>query len=89
MTLGPAKHEKVARIGRISNVFRIVGAQRAEQSVGIIGTSNSYNTTTTFLEEIRDEKEIFGNVYGSRNVICHVANDKYTCTDNGSAGCSQ
>jgi len=25
--LGPAKHEKVARIGRISNVFRVVGAQ--------------------------------------------------------------
>ena len=29
MTLGPAKHEKVARIGRISNVFRIAGAQSA------------------------------------------------------------
>ena len=27
------KHEKVARIGHISNVFRIVGAHRAEQSV--------------------------------------------------------
>ena len=38
MTLGPAKHEKVARIGRISNVFRIAGAQSAEQSVGIVGT---------------------------------------------------
>ena len=37
MTLGPAKHEKVARTGRISNVFRIVGAQSAEQSVGIKG----------------------------------------------------
>ena len=37
MTLGPAKHEKVARIGRISNVFRIVGAQSAKQSVGIMG----------------------------------------------------
>jgi len=29
MTLGRKKHEKVARIGRISNVFRIVRAQRA------------------------------------------------------------
>ena len=29
MTLGPVKHEKVARIGRISNVFRIAGAQSA------------------------------------------------------------
>jgi len=37
MMLGPAKHEKVARIGRISNVFRIVGAQSAEQSIGIRG----------------------------------------------------
>ena len=35
MTLGPAKHEKVARKGRISNVFRIAGAQSAKQSVGI------------------------------------------------------
>ena len=34
--MGPAKHEKVARIGRISNVFRIVGARSAEQSVDII-----------------------------------------------------
>lgn len=37
MTLGPIKHEKVARIGRISNVFRSAGAQGAEQFVGIIG----------------------------------------------------
>ena len=37
MALGPAKHEKVARTGRISNVFRIVEAQSAEQSVGIMG----------------------------------------------------
>ena len=37
MTLGPIKHEKVARIGRISNVFRIAGAQSVEQSVGIRG----------------------------------------------------
>ena len=29
MTLGPAKHEKVARLGRISNVFRIAGARSA------------------------------------------------------------
>ena len=27
-----AKHEKEARVGRISNVFRIAGAQSAEQS---------------------------------------------------------
>ncbi len=26
MSLGPAKHEKVARIGRISNVFRVLSA---------------------------------------------------------------
>ena len=36
MTLGPIKHEKAARIGRISIVFRIAGAQNAEQSAGII-----------------------------------------------------
>ena len=36
MTLKPAKHEKEARIGRISNVFRIAGARSAEQSVGIV-----------------------------------------------------
>ena len=35
MTLGPAKHEKAARKGRISNVFRIAGARSAEQSVCI------------------------------------------------------
>ena len=35
MSMGPAKHEKVARKGRISNVFRIAGARSAEQSVGI------------------------------------------------------
>ena len=42
MTLGPAKHEEVARIGRISNVFRVLSAcdtrlarTEAEQSVGI------------------------------------------------------
>ncbi len=29
MTLGPAKHEEVARIGRILNVFRILSAQSA------------------------------------------------------------
>ena len=49
-TLEPVKHEKVARIGRISNVFRIVGAQSAEQSVGIMGakyllTPTSYNVS--------------------------------------------
>ena len=38
MTLGPAKHEKAARKGRISNVFRIAGARSAEQSVGIMGS---------------------------------------------------
>jgi len=36
MRLRPVKHEKEARIGRNSNVFRIEGAQSAEQSVGII-----------------------------------------------------
>ena len=36
MKLRPAKHEKEARTGRNSNVFRIEGAQSAEQSVGII-----------------------------------------------------
>ena len=35
MTLEPAKHEKIARLSRISNVFRIAGAQSAEQSVSI------------------------------------------------------
>ena len=35
---GTRKQKKVARIGRISNVFRIAGAQSAEQSVGIVGT---------------------------------------------------
>ena len=34
---GTRKQTKVARIGRISNVFRIAGAQSAEQSVGIKG----------------------------------------------------
>ena len=33
MTLGPAKHEKEARTGRISNVLRISGARSAEKSV--------------------------------------------------------
>lgn len=33
MTLRPAKHEKAARTGRISNVFRIAGAHSAEQFV--------------------------------------------------------
>ena len=37
MTFGPVKHEKVDRIGRISKVFRIVGAHSAWQSVGIMG----------------------------------------------------
>ena len=35
ITLGPVKHEKVARLGRISNVFRILGARSAEKSVDI------------------------------------------------------
>ena len=30
-------HRKVARIGRISNVFRIAGAQSTKQSVDIMG----------------------------------------------------
>jgi len=37
MTSGPAKHSKTARTGLLSNVLRIVGAQSAEQSVGIRG----------------------------------------------------
>ena len=49
MTLGPAKHEKVARIGRISNVFRIVGAQSAEQSVGIMGAKYRLTPTLEYL----------------------------------------
>lgn len=36
MTLGPAKHEKVAQLGRISNVFRLLRAQSAEKAVDII-----------------------------------------------------
>ncbi len=36
MNLEPAKHEKVARSGRISSVFRIVRARSAKQSVGIM-----------------------------------------------------
>gem|GEM_PF-3108256 len=36
MTLGPVKHEKVAWIGRISNVFRLAGARSAEKAVGIM-----------------------------------------------------
>ena len=38
MTLGPAKREKVARIGRISNVFRLTRARSAEKAVGIMET---------------------------------------------------
>ena len=34
---GTRKQTKVARIGRISNVFSIAGAQSVEQSVGIKG----------------------------------------------------
>ena len=34
---GTHKQTKVARIGRISNVFRIAGAQNTEKSVAIIG----------------------------------------------------
>ena len=40
-TLGPAKHEKVDRSGRISNVFRITRARSVEQSVGIWGQKPS------------------------------------------------
>ena len=53
MTLGPAKHEKVARIGRISNVFRIAGAQSAEQSVGIVGTKYILTLTSYFHYKIK------------------------------------
>ena len=35
MILGPAKYEKAAQIGWISNIFRIVRAQSAQQSAGI------------------------------------------------------
>ena len=52
MTLGPAKHEKVARIGRISNVFRIAGAQSAEQSVGIVGTKYILTLTSFYTDKI-------------------------------------
>ncbi len=38
MTLGPAKHEKEAMKLRISNVFRIVKAHSAKQSVDIISS---------------------------------------------------
>ena len=48
MTLGPAKHEKVARKGRISNVFRIAGAQSAEQSVGIMGSKYLLTPTSLY-----------------------------------------
>ena len=37
MILGLVKHEKVARLGWISNVFRIAGARDAQQFVGIRG----------------------------------------------------
>ena len=68
MTLGPAKHEKGARIGRISNVFRIVGAQSAEQSVGIMGSKyllpqhHIYTITyflLHFLGNIKAEKLVY------------------------------
>ena len=49
MTLGPAKHEKVARIGGISNVFRIAGAQSAEQSVGIM-EAKYFLTSTSYVK---------------------------------------
>ena len=39
----PAKHEKVARLGRISNVLRIWRARSAEQSVG----TRRYDDTKT------------------------------------------
>ena len=41
--MGPAKHEKVARIGRISHVFRIARVPSVEQSVGIMGAKYLLN----------------------------------------------
>jgi hypothetical protein len=58
MTLEPIKHEKVARIGRISNVFRIAGAQSAEQSVGIRG--EKYLLTPTSYEYIEQNHFLKG-----------------------------
>ena len=69
MTLGPAKHEKVARIGRISNVFRIAGAQSAEQSVGIVGTKYILTLTSFYSIYVKRNNE---KVY--KIIICHVVN---------------
>ena len=52
MTLGPAKQTKVARIGRISYVFRIAGAQSAEQSVGIMGSKYLLTPTSNYRKSI-------------------------------------